>query len=180
MEKRSSSADISMKKILVTGPESAGKTDLSIFLTGYFNGRLVPEYARKYIEGLKRPYTFDDVVAIALKQRTQYHELREGDRWIIFDTWLVITKVWMDVVFNKYPDWITRELNEAKFDLVLVCAPDIPWVPDPVRENGGEQRVRLYKRYIDETERLGWRYAVVEGTGEQRYRNALDKMEAIL
>ncbi|MBN1131492.1 MAG: ATP-binding protein [Bacteroidales bacterium] len=161
------------RKVLVTGPESTGKTDLCRFLAGHFNGLMVPEYARTYIENLKRPYRYADVCAIAREQRLQYDALQDTGSWIFFDTWLIITRVWMDVVYGKVPRWVDGEIRKARFDLVLVCAPDIPWIPDPVRENGGPERQLLYRRYIREVEQLEWKYRIVDGTGEERLRNAL-------
>lgn len=180
MEKGSTPAENSVRRILVTGPESTGKTDLAEFLAGKYGGIFVPEYARGYIEQLQRPYIYNDVIAIAEKQRLEYHEeAGRAGMWIFFDTWLVITKVWMDVVFHKYPEWISEELESASFDMVLVCAPDIPWEADPVRENGGEERKKLFERYLAELDQLGWRYEIVEGTGEERYRNAMQSLEKL-
>jgi len=173
MAERSTRTGKDIKRILVTGPESAGKTELANYLGEYLNGRVVPEYARAYIKRLDRSYTFEDVVRIAERQVLDFHRVSRGDKVIIYDTWLIISKVWFEVVFNRYPGWIDRELQDASFDMVLVCAPDIPWEPDPVRENGGEQREMLYRRYLDELDRLGWRYVIITGTGQERYEYAL-------
>ena len=43
---------------------------------------------------------------------------------------------------DRFPDWVDEQISQASFDLVLLCAPDIPWIPDPVRENGGEMTER--------------------------------------
>ena len=180
MAERSSHTGEDIKRILVTGPESAGKTELANYLGEYLNGRVIPEYARTYIERLDRSYTFEDVVRIAERQVLDFHRMTKGDKVVIFDTWLVISKVWFEVVFNRYPKWIDRELRDASFDVVLVCAPDIPWEPDPVRENGGEQREMLYRRYLDELDRLGWRHAIITGTGPERFENALENLKGVV
>jgi NadR type nicotinamide-nucleotide adenylyltransferase len=179
MEKRSPVGGRHNRKILITGPESTGKTELANYLADYFGGDLVQEYAREYVEKLNRHYTYEDVVKIAERQRVDYHRKRETDRQVFFDTWLIITKVWFEVVYKRPPVWIEEELANASFDLVLVCSPDLPWEPDPVRENGGEQRNLLFKRYITEIEKLGWNYVIVEGTGKARYERAIELMRLI-
>jgi nicotinamide riboside kinase len=39
-----------IKKIVVTGPESSGKSQMSAYLAAYFNTVFVPEFARQYLE----------------------------------------------------------------------------------------------------------------------------------
>ena len=57
-----------MNRILITGPESTGKTELAYYLSRHTGGRVVPEYARKYVQNLQRPYTYEDVLTIAERQ----------------------------------------------------------------------------------------------------------------
>ncbi|MEI7830837.1 MAG: ATP-binding protein [Prolixibacteraceae bacterium] len=169
-----------MKKIVISGPESTGKTTLSEALALELNAILIPEYARYYIESLDKPYTFSDVEAIAKYQMKE--ELNamafDTDGIIIMDTWLIITRVWFDVVFGRIPEWIDNYIVSSKIDLFLICAPDLPWVADPVRENGGEMRQRLFERYCREIEHFGFSYEIVVGTGAARVENALKFIKA--
>jgi len=57
-----------LKKVVVTGPESTGKTILSEALSSRLNAVLIPEFARSYIEGLERSYAFADLELIARHQ----------------------------------------------------------------------------------------------------------------
>ena len=54
-----------MIRIAITGPESTGKSWLTEQLAQAFNTTFIPEYARKYIEQLNRPYDFNDIEIIA-------------------------------------------------------------------------------------------------------------------
>ena len=56
------------KKIVLTGPESTGKTTLAKTLASYFAGEYITEFARKYIDDLQRPYIQADLLAIARGQ----------------------------------------------------------------------------------------------------------------
>lgn len=180
MEKRVESIDVEgeggLKKIVVTGPESTGKTILSEALAASLNAVLIPEFARSYIERLERSYTFSDLELIARHQIQEEIRLTQsaGKEILLMDTWLILTKVWFDVVYGKIPGWLTEYISSARIDLFLVCKPDLPWVPDPVRENGGEMRLILFDRYCMEIENYGFRYEIVEGIGETRLQNALD------
>ncbi len=169
-----------MKKIVISGPESTGKTTLSKELALELKATLIPEFARYYIEGLHKPYTFSDLETIAKHQINQEMSVMALDHnsILIMDTWLIITKVWFEVVFNRAPEWLENYIASSDIDLFLVCAPDIPWIPDPVRENGGEMRQKLFERYCKEIEHYGFSYEVVEGNGEIRVLNALRLIKA--
>ncbi len=166
--------------IVFCGPESTAKSTVSKQVARYYNGEWVPEYARFYVEKLNRPYTYDDVNIIAQKQIAAYHRLLKSDhKIIVFDTFLIITKVWFEIVFNKVPEELIKELNKINVDLYLLCQPDIPWVPDGVRENEA-LRHELYDRYKREIEKYNFPYRIVSGGGEERISQTIDYINQVL
>ena len=168
-----------MLKIVVSGPESTGKTDLSAYLAERFGISYVPEYARVYVEKLGRPYRFEDVEHIAGVQWDRYLEYSKEDHPImIMDTFLVITKIWFMVVFERVPDWIDKSLEKAEIDLFLLCYPDLEWVADCVRENPGNRRMELFGLYQYEINRCGFSCAVIRGEGQERYTNAMSSIQS--
>jgi NadR type nicotinamide-nucleotide adenylyltransferase len=178
MEKRTEKR---IKRIVLIGPESTGKTELAKFLANKYDTVFVPEYAREYVENLGRHYTYDDVVHIAKKQIELEKEFKSKAKGILFyDTFLIITKVWFQVVYNRIPDFIDIALKESKIDLFLLCNTDIEWIPDNVRENGGEMREKLFHIYEQEIIKYGFRYKVVKNTGEERYQNSVKIVNELL
>ncbi len=132
----------------------------------------IPEHAREYVENLNRPYTYEDVINIAKQQIDAYKTaIALGRSVVIFDTFLVITKVWFTEVFGKMPNWLEEELGEINIDLHLLCYPDLKWVDDGVRENESK-REYLYERYKAELENYNFAYEVVKGEGEERLQQA--------
>jgi len=161
-------------RIAVTGPESTGKTTLARQLAETFNGRFIPEFAREYIENLPHHYTFEDVENIAKTQIEQYRlSLESSNEFFFFDTWLIITKVWFNWVYQRIPEWLEAEILNCPMDLYLLCLPDLPWEADPVRENGGENRIRLYEQYRDQLVHYGFNFVEIGGTDEARLNNAI-------
>ena len=171
---------IGLKKIVITGPESTGKTTLSESLALELDAEWIPEYARSYVENIGRPYTYEDIEIIAQFQIQQETKISETTTKsiIVFDTWLIITKVWFEVVYGQSPKWLDNYIRTSQVDLFLVCAPDLPWIADPVRENGGEMRNILLERYSEEIKAYSFQYEVVKGIGDNRKQNAIDLLKA--
>ena len=164
-------------RIAVTGPESTGKTTLALQLAELYNGQYIPEFARTYVEKLNRHYTYDDVEAIARIQVEQYESTKSiSGHLFLFDTWLIITKVWFNWVFGKYPNWIEDRILDCPIDLFLLCLPDLPWEADSVRENGGENRLKLLDQYRNELQHYGFKFVVISGMGEARLKSAINAM----
>lgn len=159
-----------IKKIVITGPESSGKSTLTEQLAIYYNSEFIPEYARTYIEKLNRKYLFEDVVRIAERQIKDFNKqiLNTKSGFIFFDTGLIITKVWFEYVFGEVPDFLEEALMKNIPDCCLLCYPDLPWKKDSVRENGGKIRFELFNRYKAELEKYNYKYFIIKGSGDTR------------
>lgn len=168
--------------IVLTGPESTSKSTLSNQLAQHFNGIVIEEYARKYITELNRPYNYTDIEEIAKKQVSDYINARilNPGAIIFVDTYLIITKVWFEVVYRTFPSWIEQELLKSKIDLFLLCAPDLPWEKDDVRENGGEMRNWLFNEYEKNLIKFNFDYRIVEGVGNARLNCAIKHVSSFL
>jgi NadR type nicotinamide-nucleotide adenylyltransferase len=181
MEKRSEKRVNQLMRVVITGPECTGKSTLANQLAQLYKTICIPEYAREYVSNLGRQYDYNDLVHIAKMQLHQAHDLVNlGNGLLFLDTYLIITKIWFKVVYGNYPDWIDNELSNNNINLYLLCNTDIPWTPDPVRENGGEMREQLFLMYKDELKRLGCRYVIISGIGEQRLYGATKAVNEIL
>jgi nicotinamide riboside kinase len=169
------------KIIIITGPESVGKTSLAKELASTFGGNYIDEYAREYISSLNRRYSYDDILHIATWQKEQFDRINEDKEGLYFvDTYLIITKIWFMWHAGEYPAWMDDSIAQTKNCLYLLCAPDIEWKSDKVRENGGENRNILYRTYRNEllTNRLEFRE--VKGINDLRIRNAANFVKAYL
>lgn len=161
------------KKIVLTGPESTGKSTLAKKLAEYYNLPCVAELARNFIANLGRAYTEDDVLEIARLQIAEEERmLNYNHSAVFFDTDLIITKIWLLHVYGKSPKWIDEALDKYPADLHLLCNYDLPWEPDSVRENP-DIRPLLFEKYENEIISLNQSYVIISGVGEERLSNAI-------
>ena len=177
---------MNLKIIVVTGPESTGKSTLCQQLAEHFHSEYITEYARNYVAERDYKYTYEDVEHIARYQheylRKKIEDIKckpaESDEpYMLFvDTHLIITKVWFEKVYGREPEWIADAIKQSPVDLYLLCQPDTPWEYDPVRENPNI-RPELYNRYKQLIEQHRFPYAEVSGLGESRLQCALEKLK---
>lgn len=160
--------------VFISGSESTGKTELCKGLSAKYKRTWIPEYARSYIENLNRSYTFEDVENIARHQIDAIKDSRSEDL-IFIDTGLIITKVWFERKYNRVPVWFQKEYLNYTRGSYIICDPDLPWEPDPVRENP-EIRQELNHIYQEEIVRLGYPFYRVSGLGDTRLLSAIGQI----
>lgn len=169
-----------VKKIAVLGAESTGKTWLCERLAAHFETEWVPEYAREYFNGSDiYNYTLNDLITIARRQLEMEEEhLAKVNRLLFCDTTLITLKIWAELEFRICPQRILDGIAASHYDLYLVTANDIPWEQDPLRQNK-HSRDLLLQLNLEEVKKTGKPYRLIEGTTEDRLRNAIRAIEII-
>ncbi len=181
----------SLKKIVVIGPESTGKSTLCGYLADYYNTLWCPEFAREYLSENGTAYTIDDLITIAKGQldKVQKHiEALQSQmdqtgivKPLIIDTDMYVMKVWAEYVFGTCPTFILDEINKQDYDLYLLCKPDIPWVKDELREYPDEKpRQELFQIYKDILINQQTPWVEISGGFEERNQKAVAAIDDLL
>ncbi|NJB85133.1 nicotinamide riboside kinase [Lewinella marina] len=136
-------------RILVTGPESSGKSTLSRQLAWALDGIFVAEQARHYLQELPRPYTAEDLPRIWRRQRRAEEEaLATGASFLVCDTGPEVIRVWSEVKYGYCDPVVLSAARQRTYDLTLLCRPDLPWSYDPLREHpDARDRMKIHQRY---------------------------------
>ncbi len=159
-------------RVVLTGPESSGKTALTVFLAERFRVPFAPEYARAFLEAHGPDYTYELLLDMSRAHVAFQRERVPAHAPLgLLDTDLLNYKVWCEVVFGRCHGPILRAIERESDHVYLLCAPDLPWEPDPLRENPHD-RGRLFERHLREIERLGRPYRTVRGRGPARFAAA--------
>lgn len=164
------------KKIVITGPESTGKSTLTRLLANHYQTTWVKEYAREYLEKLDKPYTLDDVLQMAKIQLKKEKEAHQKKPDILFlDTDLTVFKVWINEKYQQQIDWIEEEIKKSSDKIFFLCDIDIPWQPDPLREHPNlEDRQRLFNEYLAILKNNNFDYHIISGDVESRLKKCIE------
>ena len=179
-----------IKKFVVIGPESTGKSTLCTQLAEYYKTIWVPEYAREYLEKNGTEYSYDDLLTIAKGQidleefltssGNKLSNLHNSSFALLFiDTDMYVMKVWCEFVFNKCHNWILNRIAERRYDGYLLCNTDLPWVKDSLREYPDvETRNKLYHFYKDLLINQSVPWVDISGSYEERFEKAIQFINA--
>ncbi len=160
-------------RVVLTGPESTGKSTLAKQLATHYQTIWVEEYARSYIQKINRLYGEEDLLPIAQGQIAAEDEaLAKNTPIIFFDTSLIVLKVWSDYKYQQCNPWIVEQLEKRDYDLFLLCDTDVPWAYDPQREHP-QERQEIYQRYLSELNVYQKNFVSISGTEEVRLEKAI-------
>lgn len=148
-------------RIAFTGPESSGKTTLAVWLSSFLELPIAEEYARTYLVD-QIEYRQEDLDIMARKQVELW-----PNHGLIADTEMHVFQIWSQVKYAEVSPMIRELLKAQQFDHYFLCAPDIPWEADPLRENP-LNRDMLFGLYLDQLEKYGRSYTVLTGNLENR------------
>lgn len=166
-----------LKRIVIIGPESTGKSTLSQHLADHYGTVWVPEYAREHLLRHGTKYTYDDLLVIAREQLRLEDDLAASatNGLLIVDTNMYVMKVWCEFVFGKCHQWIIDRIVERHYDYYLLCKTDLPWAKDDLREYPDlESRLKLYHIYRDILVNQHTPWNEIGGTDDQRLHAAVE------
>jgi NadR type nicotinamide-nucleotide adenylyltransferase len=171
-------------RIAVVGPESTGKTTLTEALAQHYRCAYTKEYARYFLEEHGPDYTRADLLYIARGQlmveaESQRLAADHGGGLVFCDTDMITIRIWSEEKYGACDPLLKQLARDTHYDLWLLCAPDMPWEADPLRENPHD-RDRLFAVWERELKAYGFPYVVIEGDREQRLRTATNMVDVLL
>ena len=169
-----------MIRVVLTGSESTGKTELARALAAHYRTAWAAEYVRDYMDAKGSDLTAEDVEAIARGQVAREDEaIAQAEKLVILDTDVLSTAIYARHYYEDCPPWIELAAAERRPDLYMLLDIDIPWTPDAQRDRG-EQREEMQALFKEALERAGARYVVISGTWDERRERAIRAIDALL
>lgn len=175
-----------LKKIVVLGPESTGKSTLCEQLARHYDTYNCPEYARQFLTENGIKYNYPDLLTIAKGQLTLEDSFIEKaitnkKNKLVIDTDMYVMKVWCEYVFHNCHTYILEQINLRSYDFYLLCDIDLPWTADEMREYpDNKPRQELFQIYKDILVNQETPWGIVGGIGEARINKAIQLIDTAL
>ncbi|MBQ4487045.1 MAG: AAA family ATPase [Oscillospiraceae bacterium] len=175
-----------VKKVLIIGSESCGKSVLTINLAHHYHTNYLEEVGRKLSElsGTDEMMLTEDFTRILLEHKAKELRLAEhSNKVLIEDTDCLITRFFMDFLENGSEENIRLAESIAAlnhYDLILHAEPDVAWVQDGDRSKAIEENRQLYSDRIEQLyERFGFRCVRITGSYVEKYEKAIELIDEL-
>lgn len=172
-----------MKVLVLTGPESSGKSWLASEIQTRFGGLVVGEYVRYFIDEQRRDTCYADIGEIARGQLAWEDAARAAKpSLLILDTHLLSNMLWSRCLFGDCPGWLENELLARRYDQHLLLDPaGVPWIEDGQRcQPQLAERQAFHQACRDWLLRHGQPFSELSGSWSERRQAALEQVAALL
>lgn len=167
-----------IRKVVILGTESTGKSTLAKDLADHFPATLITEAGRDLISD-SNDFTIDDLYKVAAHHAQRIGDGATGDSALmVIDTDIHITQSYARHIFRQelnIPPSI-YELNKA--DLYLYLNNDVAFVQDGTRLDE-EERNRLDQSHRDTLAKYGIPFHEISGNWQQRFDKAVTLVSAL-
>ncbi|WP_010280935.1 multifunctional transcriptional regulator/nicotinamide-nucleotide adenylyltransferase/ribosylnicotinamide kinase NadR [Bacillus timonensis] len=174
-----------VKKVVILGTESCGKSTLTKNLALMYNTTYVSEYGREFCEeigGCEGIMLDEDYPLIAYGHKLKEYEASKRANKIVFiDTEAAVTQFYSELYNRKTQRVLDEVAKIQKYDLCLFLEPDVKWVDDGLRVHGEQQvREENNQRLKELLNEYGIQYISINGTYQERLQKAIELIEGRL
>ena len=185
MEKKLRQQEANILKIVLFGPESTGKTTISLQLAEHYNTVWAPEFARKYLQDKwnneRKTCENSDLIPISIGQMKSENKLaKKADKILICDTDLLETKVYSESYYGGIvdPD-LDKYALENKYDLYFLTYIDTNWEADDLRDKPNE-RQEMFNTFEKALIKYNRPYLILKGDKKTRLKTAIQAIDKLL
>jgi HTH-type transcriptional repressor of NAD biosynthesis genes len=174
-----------IKKVVVVGTESCGKSTLTKNLAKIYNTTYVSEYGRLVCEelgGCDGIIVKEDNHKIAYGHKLEeYKAIEKANKLVFIDTEAIVTQFYSNLYNNEHQPLLDEVAKLQDYDLWLYFEPDVKWVNDGLRVHGDDAirvhnnqhlKTLLNKHTID--------YKILSGDYANRLNGAIGYIEELL
>jgi len=173
MEEKVAQDQSLIKRVVICGPESTGKSTMTRNLAAHFKTNFVDEFARDFLQNKwnnkQEVCSKEDLLEIAKGQiELENLKIKKSSKLIFCDTNILTTIAWSKTHFNEFCDpWIQRKAKTLKYDYYLILNTDIPWVRDDLRDRP-KDREKMFLAHKKELDYASVDYDIINGSDFQK------------
>lgn len=177
-----------VKKVLLVGSESTGKSTLTINLANHFNTNYIDEAGRDISErsGTDLLMIPEDFTEILLQHKlNEINAIQSSNRLLFIDTDTLITQFYMEFLNDKKKEQ-NKRLSDAidglnEYDLILFLEPDVEFVQDGDRSTVIKNDRQTYSDKIKQIlKEHNKNFVSICGDYQERYEKAVERIDELL
>ena len=131
-----------VKKICIYGPESTGKSRLTVDLARHFETTFAHEIARDLL--VNNNINSEDLIRIGHAQtQLVLEKTQTANKFLFCDTDLITTQIYALHYLDVIPAELIDLERQTHYDLYCLLDIDVPWIADPLRDFG-DKRTYMY------------------------------------
>jgi len=174
-----------VKKIVIVGTESCGKSTLTKNLAKVYNTTYVSEYGRTVcgeLGGCDGIITKVDYHKIAYGHKMEeYKAIEKANKLVFIDTEAIVTQFYSNLYNQEHQPVLDEIAKLQDYDLWLFLEPDVKWIDDGLRVHGQEaERVKNNNRLKVLLDNHKVKYKVLNGDYQNRFISAVGMIEDLI
>jgi len=156
-------------RVAILGTASSGKSTLAAALAARYRSVWVPEYLREFVDTQGRVPVAEDQFHIASTQVAREEAaLAAANHYLFCDTTPLMTAIYSRHYFHGVDAQLAALVERHRYDVTLVCAPDIPWVADGLQRESEDVSRIVNRLLFEELEARAIPYLLVSGEADAR------------
>lgn len=170
--------DTFIRRIVLLGGESCGKTTLAQALAKHFDTSWVPEYGREMYVQQNGVLTQENLTTVARVQiEHEKYELTKAKRYLFCDTSPLTTSAYSMWMFNRIDPKLAA-LAKRQYHGAIFCSPDIPFVQDGTRSSN-DFRMDQHEWYKSVIPTLKYPVLEVSGSVDERMSSVIKWLDGV-
>lgn len=166
-----------VKKVVIIGTESCGKSTLIKNLAKIYNTSYVSEYGREFAEkycGKDKGLTAEDFPIIAYGHKIkEFKAIQKANKIVFIDTESITTKFYSEVYTNESQIIFDEMAKLQKYDLFIYLEPDVKWKSDGFRIFGDQEiREQNNKKMKSMFEKNNIEFITIKGSYSERFKKS--------
>lgn len=171
-----------VKRIVVMGPESTGKSTMVKKLSEYYNTNFVEEWGRTFYENNGNKIELNDFITISNERQDLENSLIKDSNKILFSdtediTTYIFSKLFFPNDYTKIEEYFLEKIkNSKKYDLYILLKTDCDGVQDGTREFLNK-RDEHYSLILNELIRNNCNFVEIGGSFDERFNESISIIE---
>ena len=174
-----------VRRVVLFGAESTGKTTLARQLASHFQTEYVPEYAREFIEQKPSDWSLSQLSEVDFSHivhgqiAAEEAAARRANQLLFCDTDPLASTVWARRYLGACPSWLASLAHQRSYALYLLTDPEhTQWKVDRTRDSEALQ-AQLHAELLAALRQRGARFVTLSGPLEARLAQAINAINLL-